>query len=61
MIKENNMKKILYGIAFVLAMIFATSCGNSQKKNAVVEEEVVEAVDSTAVDAPADSLQIVAE
>ena len=55
------MKKILYGIAFVLAMIFATSCGNSQKKNAVVEEEVVEAVDSTAVDAPADSLQVVAE
>lgn len=53
------MKKILYGIALVLAMALATSCGNSQKKNAVVEEEVVEAVDSVAV--AADSLQVVAE
>lgn len=55
------MKKILCGIAFVLAMVLATSCGNFQKKNAVVEEEVVETVDSVAVEAPADSLQVVAE
>ena len=51
------MKKILCGIALVLAMVLATSCGNYQKKNAAVEEEVVEAVvDSTAV--AADSLQV---
>lgn len=50
------MKKILCGIAFVLAMILATSCGNFQKKNAAVEEEVVEAVDTTAV--AADSVQV---
>ena len=55
------MKKILCGIAFVLAMVLAASCGNFQKKNAVVEEEVVEAVaDSVAVEAPADST-VVAE
>jgi hypothetical protein len=53
------MKKILCGIAFVLAMVLATSCGNFQKKNAVVEE-VAEAVDSVAVEAPADST-VVAE
>ena len=50
------MKKILCGIALVLAMVLATSCGNFQKKNAVVEEEVVEVVDSTAV--AVDSLQV---
>lgn len=55
------MKKILCGIAVVLAMVLATSCGNFQKKN-VVEEEPVEAVDSLEVnEAPADSLQVVAE
>ena len=53
------MKKILCGIALVLAMVLATSCGDYQKKNAAVEEEVVEAVDSTAV--AVDSLQVVAE
>ena len=49
------MKKILCGIAIVLAMVLATSCGQRQHKN-VVEEEVVEAVDSTAV--AVDSLQV---
>jgi hypothetical protein len=53
------MKKILCGIALVLAMVLATSCGNFQKKNAVVEEEPVEAVDTVAV--AVDSLQVVAE
>ena len=33
------MKKILCGIAVVLAMVLATSCGQRQQKN-VVEEEV---------------------
>ena len=51
------MKKILC-IALVLAMVLATSCGNFQtKKNAVVEEEVIEVVDSTEV--AVDSLQVV--
>ena len=49
------MKKILCGIAVVLAMVLATSCGQRQQKN-VVEGEVVEAVDSTAV--AVDSLQV---
>jgi len=50
------MKKILCGIAVVLAMVLATSCGQRQQKN-VVEEEVVEAVvDTTAV--AADTLQV---
>ena len=53
------MKKILCGIALVLAMVLATSCGNFQKKNAAVEEEPVEAVDTVAV--AVDSLQVVAE
>ena len=49
------MKKILCGIAFVLAMVLATSCGQRQQKN-VVEEEVIEVVDSTAV--AVDTLQV---
>lgn len=49
------MKKFLSGIAVVLAMVLATSCGQRQQKN-VVEEEVVEAVDATAV--TTDSLQV---
>ena len=49
------MKKILCGIALVLVMALATSCGCQQTKN-VSEEEVVEAVDSTAV--AVDSLQV---
>ena len=53
------MKKVLYGIALVLVMVLATACGN-QRKNVVVEEEVVEAVDSLGVaEAPADSIQVV--
>lgn len=52
------MKKILFGIALALVMVLATSCGNKQKQDIVVEEEVVEVVDSVAVDAPADSLQV---
>lgn len=52
------MKKILCGIAIVLGMVLATSCGNSQKKSAVEEE----AVDTTVVvETPADTLQVVAE
>ena len=55
------MKKILCGIALVLAMAIAASCGCNQKKS-VVEEEAVEAVDTLeVVEAPADSLQVVAE
>ena len=50
------MKKLLCGIAIALVMVLATSC--NQKKNVVVEEEVVEAVDTTAVVAPVDSLQV---
>lgn len=49
------MKKILCGIAVVLAMVLATSCGQRQQKN-VVEEEVVEVADTTAV--AADTLQV---
>ena len=52
------MKKILFGFALALVMVLATSCGNKQKQDVVVEEEVVEAVDTTAVEAPADSLQV---
>lgn len=53
------MKKVLCGIALVLVMVLATACGN-QRKNVVVEEEVVEAVDSLGVaEAPADSTQVV--
>ena len=52
---KKAMKKFLSGIAVVLAMVLATSCGQRQQKN-VVEEEVVEAVDATAV--TADSLQV---
>lgn len=52
------MKKVLCGIALVLGMVLATSCGNFQKKNAVVEEEVVEAVDTVAVEAAVDTLQV---
>ena len=57
------MKKVLCGIALVLAMAIATSCGCNQTKS-VVEEEAVETVDSLVVDslevveAPADSLQV---
>ncbi len=49
------MKKTLYGIVAVLAMVLATSCGQRQQKN-VVEEETVEVVDSTVV--AVDSLQV---
>lgn len=42
------MKKILFGVAIVLGMVLASSCGCGQTQN-VVEEEVVEAVDSLAV------------
>lgn len=52
---KKAMKKFLSGIAVVLAMVLATSCGQRQQKN-VVEEEVVETVDATAV--TADSLQV---
>ena len=55
------MKKVLCGIALALVMVLATSCGNFQKKNVVVEEEAVEPVDSLAVEAQVDSLQVVAE
>jgi hypothetical protein len=54
----STMKKILCGIALVLAMALATSCGCNQKKNAVVEGEAVEVVDSTAVEVAVDSLQV---
>ena len=49
------MKKILFGIAIVLGMVIATSCVN-QKKDAAVDAEAVEAVDSLAV--AADSLAV---
>lgn len=57
------MKKVLCGIALVLAMAIATSCGCNQTKSAV-DAESAEAVDSLAVDslevveAPADSVQV---
>jgi ABC-type oligopeptide transport system substrate-binding subunit len=55
------MKKILCGIAAVLAMAFVTSCGCNQtvESTTVEEEEVVEVVDSTAV--AVDTLEVVAE
>jgi hypothetical protein len=43
------MKKILCGIALVLAMVFATSCGNKCCKNAAEEEVIEVAVDSVEV------------
>lgn len=64
LIKQTEMKKIFFVVAIVLGMVLASSCGN-QKKN-VAEGEAVEAVDSVAVDSvavevPADSLTVVAE
>ena len=53
--KTKIMKKILFGIAIVLGMVIATSCVN-QKKDAAVEAEAVEAVDSLTV--AADSLAV---
>lgn len=55
------MKKILCAIAFVLVIGLATSCGNKQCKDVVVEEETVEAVDTLGVEAPVDTLAVVAE
>lgn len=52
-------KKILCGIAIVLGMVLATSCGSFQKKDVVEEQVDSVAVDSVAV--AADSLQVVAE
>ena len=54
------MKKILCGIAVVLAMILVASCGNNQKKN-IEEGEAVEVLDSTIVDSTevaVDTLQV---
>ncbi len=56
------MKKLLCAIAFVSVIAIATSCGNKQAQDVVVEEETIEcAADSCAVEAPVDSLQVVAE
>ena len=52
----SNLNKIICGIALVLAIVFATSCGKQQKEN-VVEEAVIETVDTTAV--AVDTLQAV--
>lgn len=52
----SNLKKIICGIAIVLAICFATSCGKQQKES-VVEESVIETVDTTAV--AVDTLQAV--
>ena len=58
------MKKIFVGIAVVIAMALATSCGCNQTPATTVEEgEVAEVVDSTVVDSTAvaatDSLVVV--
>jgi hypothetical protein len=52
------MKKVLCGIAFVLAMAAATSCCCNQKQQNVVEEEATAVVDTVAVETPADSVQV---
>ena len=57
---KHEMKKILCGIAVVLAMILVASCGNNQKKN-IEEGEAVEVLDSTIVDSTevaVDTLQV---
>lgn len=50
------MKKILCGIALVLAMAFATSCGNKCQKDVASEEVMEVAIDS--VEVAVDSLQV---
>ena len=44
----SNLNRLICGIALVLAIVFATSCGNQQKES-VAEEAVIETIDSTAV------------
>ena len=54
------MKKTIFAIAMAIVMVFAASCGNNRTES-VVEEEVVDAVDSTAVAVDSlavDSLQV---
>lgn len=47
--KNIEMKKFIFGVAMVLGMLLAVSCGCNQTQEATAEEEVVEAVDSVAV------------
>lgn len=55
------MKKVFLGLAIVLTMVLAYACGTRGQKAVEVEEEVTEVADTTLVEAPADSLAVVAE
>lgn len=55
------MKKIFLGLAIVLTVVLASACGSRNQKAVEAEEAVEEVVDTTVVEAPADSLECVAE
>ena len=58
---DKIMKKVFLGLAIVLTMVLAYACGTRGQKAVEVEEEVTEVADTTLVEAPADSLAVVAE